>query len=53
MGSEWSEGEVTIEEAHEDLLTRFLYEVSTPELFEPVTTETCERWLRLMRGAGS
>ncbi|MEV8062386.1 hypothetical protein AB0P37_39735 [Streptomyces antimycoticus] len=43
------EDEVNIDEAHEDVLTQFLYEVSTPELFGPVTTETRERWLHLMR----
>ncbi|WP_107054098.1 hypothetical protein [Streptomyces sclerotialus] len=50
------EDEVGIEETHEDLLSQFLFEVSTPELFAPVTTATCERWLHIMRtsdtGAG-
>ncbi|WP_268981094.1 hypothetical protein [Streptomyces coffeae] len=27
-----------------DLLTRFLVEISTPELFEPITVELCRRW---------
>ncbi|MFJ5116138.1 hypothetical protein ACIQAD_36505 [Streptomyces sp. NPDC088551] len=34
-----------IEDGHEDLLTQFLFETSTPEAFEPVTTELCRRWL--------
>ncbi|MEU0283264.1 hypothetical protein [Streptomyces sp. NPDC006195] len=34
-----------IEDGHEDLLTQFLFETSTPEAFEPVTTELCHRWL--------
>lgn len=33
------------EEADFDLLTQFLFEVSSPELFEPVTVATCQRWL--------
>ncbi|MDT0450859.1 hypothetical protein [Streptomyces hesseae] len=28
-----------------DLLTQFLFEVSTPELFEPVTVDVCRRWI--------
>ncbi|MFE7131751.1 hypothetical protein ACFVIM_12885 [Streptomyces sp. NPDC057638] len=31
-----------------DLLTQFLFEVSSPELFEPVTVEVCRRWLDRM-----
>nr|BCD33688.1 hypothetical protein [Streptomyces violaceusniger] len=27
-----------------DLLTQFLIEISTPELFEPITVELCRRW---------
>lgn len=34
------------EEGHEDLLTQFLFEISTPELFEAVTPDLCYRWLR-------
>jgi hypothetical protein len=30
---------------HEDLLARFLVQISTPEIFEPITPELCERWL--------
>lgn len=33
------------DEADFDLLTQFLFEVSSPELFEPVTVSTCQRWL--------
>ncbi|UGY90777.1 hypothetical protein [Streptomyces gobiensis] len=43
------EEDVDIAEEDVDLLTQFLLEVSTPELFEPVTTETCQRWLHRMR----
>ncbi|MGW5234509.1 hypothetical protein ACWEQU_19995 [Streptomyces nodosus] len=37
--------DIDIEAGHEDLLTQFLFEMSTPELFEPVTGELCGRWL--------
>jgi hypothetical protein len=43
------EEQVNIEEGYEDLLTQFLVEVSTPELFEPVTREVCQRWLRVLQ----
>ncbi|SEQ99840.1 hypothetical protein [Streptomyces radiopugnans] len=43
------EEEVDIDEAYQDLLTQFLVEISTPELFEPVTAETCRRWLHRIR----
>ncbi|MEU2855572.1 hypothetical protein [Streptomyces syringium] len=43
------EDRVDVEEGHEGLLTQFLVEVSTPELFEPVTHEVCQRWLRLLQ----
>ncbi|MGW4894012.1 hypothetical protein ACWEQL_17340 [Kitasatospora sp. NPDC004240] len=36
---------VEIEDGHEDLLTQFLFEASTPEIVEPVTLEFCRRWL--------
>ncbi|MFR9756274.1 hypothetical protein [Streptomyces sp. TR06-5] len=39
---------VEIETGCEDLLTQFLVEVSTPELFEPVTVEVCQRWLHAL-----
>ncbi|MEV7414828.1 hypothetical protein [Streptomyces sp. NPDC089919] len=41
--------QVDIEEGHHDLLTRFLVEISTPELFEPVTPDVYRRWLHLLR----
>lgn len=41
--------QVHVEEGHEDLLTQFLVEISTPELFEPVTREVCQRWLRVLQ----
>ncbi|MGW5211172.1 hypothetical protein ACWEQO_08145 [Streptomyces sp. NPDC004051] len=37
--------DIDIEPGHEDLLTQFLFEMSTPELFEPITRELCSRWL--------
>jgi hypothetical protein len=37
--------DIDIESGHEDLLTQFLFEMSTPELFEPITRELCSRWL--------
>jgi hypothetical protein len=43
------EEEVDIDEEHQDLLTQFLVETSTPELFGPVTAETCRRWLHRIR----
>ncbi|MGA4946967.1 MULTISPECIES: hypothetical protein [Streptomyces] len=43
------EEQVDVEEAHRDLLTQFLVEISTPELFEPVTSEVCQRWLRVLQ----
>jgi hypothetical protein len=45
--------EAGIEEEHQDLLTRFLVEISTPELFEPVTAETCRRRLHRIRNTPS
>jgi hypothetical protein len=40
---------VDIEEGQEDLLAQVLFEISTPELFEPVTAEVCQRWLSRIR----
>ncbi|MEU2855613.1 hypothetical protein [Streptomyces syringium] len=45
------EDQVDVEEGHESLLTQFLVEVSTPELFEPVTREVCQRWLRVLQAS--
>ncbi|QKV90362.1 hypothetical protein HUT19_38935 [Streptomyces sp. NA02950] len=45
------EDELEIEDGHEDLLTRFLFEVSTPELFEPISVRVCQRWLHIMRAS--
>ncbi|MGR3938091.1 hypothetical protein [Streptomyces sp. BRA346] len=41
--------DVDLEEGHEDLLTQFLFEISTPELFEAVTPDLCYRWLGRFR----
>ncbi|CAL9362146.1 hypothetical protein SUDANB171_00688 [Streptomyces sp. enrichment culture] len=43
------EDRLHVEEGHEDLLTQFLFEISTPELLEPVTHEVCQRWLSILR----
>ncbi|MCB5165056.1 hypothetical protein LG634_09470 [Streptomyces bambusae] len=43
------EDEVVVEDGHRDLLTRFLYEVSTPELFGPPTAPVCREWVRVLR----
>lgn len=43
------EDQVHFDEGHQDLLTQFLVEISTPELFEPLTHEVCQRWLRSLR----
>ncbi|WP_143059721.1 hypothetical protein [Streptomyces melanosporofaciens] len=42
---------VDIEDGHEDLLTQFLLEISTPELFEPITVPVCQRWLHIIRAS--
>ncbi|MEU8779893.1 hypothetical protein [Streptomyces sp. NPDC048606] len=43
------EEQVDVEEAHRNLLTQFLVEISTPELFEPVASDVCQRWLRVLQ----
>jgi hypothetical protein len=43
--------DVEVEEGHEDLLTQFLFEISTPELFEAVTADVCYRWLGRLRAS--
>ncbi|MFC8310937.1 hypothetical protein ACFUJV_30680 [Streptomyces olivaceus] len=43
------EDQVHVDEGHQDLLTQFLVEISTPELFEPVTHEVCQRWARILQ----
>jgi hypothetical protein len=40
---------IDIEPGHEDLLTQFTFEMSTPELFEPITPELCSQWLDKLR----
>lgn len=39
---------VEIAEGDVDLLTQFLFEMSSPELFEPVTVNLCHRWISRM-----
>ncbi|MFK8908298.1 hypothetical protein [Streptomyces sp. YS-3] len=43
------EDRVGTEEGHQDLLTQFLVEISTPELFEPVTRGVCQGWLYVLQ----
>ncbi|MGW7309014.1 hypothetical protein ACWGI1_25985 [Streptomyces sp. NPDC054835] len=45
------EDHVDVEEEHQDLLTQFLVEISTPALFEPVTREVCQRWLGVLQAS--
>jgi hypothetical protein len=42
-------GAIDIELGQEDLLTQFLSEMSTPELFQPITRELCSRWIDELR----
>ncbi|MBB1254034.1 hypothetical protein [Streptomyces alkaliterrae] len=43
------EEDVDINDNDLDLLTQFLLELSTPELFTPVTLATCQHWLVRLR----
>ncbi|MFE2144212.1 hypothetical protein ACFXA3_21155 [Streptomyces sp. NPDC059456] len=43
------EERVNVEEAHQDLLTQFIVEISTPELFELVTRSVIQRRLRVLQ----
>ncbi|UFQ13606.1 hypothetical protein J2N69_00430 [Streptomyces huasconensis] len=45
------EDQMDVEEEHQDLLTQFLVEISTPELFVPVTREVCRRWLHVLQAS--
>ncbi|WP_327268030.1 hypothetical protein OG233_06735 [Streptomyces sp. NBC_01218] len=42
---------VEIDEADVEMLTQFLFEVSSPELFEPITVDVCRRWMSRMEHA--
>ncbi|MGW2994630.1 hypothetical protein ACWDA9_23655 [Streptomyces sp. NPDC001193] len=42
---------VEIDEVDVDLLSQFLFEVSNPELFEPITVDVCRRWLKRLESA--
>jgi hypothetical protein len=42
---------VEIEEVDVEMLTQFLFEVSSPELFEPITVDVCQRWISRMENA--
>jgi hypothetical protein len=39
---------VEIHEVDVEILTQFLFEVSSPELFEPITVDVCQRWISRM-----
>ncbi|MFD6341503.1 hypothetical protein [Streptomyces sp. NPDC060131] len=39
---------VEIGEVDVEMLTQFLFEVSSPELFEPITVDVCQRWISRM-----
>ena len=41
---------IGVEVGHEDVLTQFLFEISTPDLFEPITIELCRRWIEILQG---
>jgi len=43
--------DLDLEQDQEDLLTQFLFEASTPELFEAVTAEFCLGWLSRIRSS--
>ncbi|MBU3864902.1 hypothetical protein KN815_12695 [Streptomyces sp. 4503] len=41
---------IGVTEEHQDLLLQFIFEISTPELFDEINVETCSRWVgRLQR----
>jgi hypothetical protein len=42
---------VEIDGVDVDLLTQFLFEMSSPELFEPITVDVCQRWTSRMEEA--
>jgi hypothetical protein len=42
---------VEIDEMDVEVLTQFLFEVSSPELFEPITVDVCQRWISRMEHA--
>jgi hypothetical protein len=42
---------VEIDEVDVEILTQFLFEVSSPELFEPITVDVCQRWISRMEHA--
>lgn len=42
---------VEIDEVDVEMLTQFLFEVSSPELFEPITVDVCQRWVSRMERA--
>jgi hypothetical protein len=39
---------VEIDEVDVEMLTQFLFEVSGPELFEPINVDVCQRWISRM-----
>lgn len=56
--TEWAEtvhslDTIGVAEEHEDLLLQFLFEISTPELFNEINAEICSRWISRLRRATS
>ncbi|MCX2968320.1 MULTISPECIES: hypothetical protein [Streptomyces] len=39
---------IEIGEVDVEMVTQFIFEVSTPELFEPITVDVCRRWVSRM-----
>jgi hypothetical protein len=49
--SKWAEtihalDRVEISDADADILTQFLFEISSPEIFEEVSVELCRKWMK-------
>ncbi|MBL1119475.1 hypothetical protein JK364_45085 [Streptomyces sp. 110] len=42
---------VEIDEADVEMLSQFLFEASSPELFEPINVDLCQRWISRMGNA--
>ncbi|WP_155054072.1 hypothetical protein [Streptomyces blattellae] len=42
---------VEIDEVGIEVLTQLLFEVSSPELFEPITVDGCQRWISRLEHA--
>ncbi|QLH19249.1 hypothetical protein [Streptomyces sp. Rer75] len=42
---------VEVDEVDVEMLTQFLFEVSSPELFEPISVDVCQRWVSRLEKA--